>query len=115
MGAPRVVAGVYDGDVLECRHRHAGDQAHDSADIAGQRQRPHPIGVLAGVTRGSCVSGRATRPRLQPRLHSLPVEQRQSQPVSTPVIDHVPTQIFVARDRLGAVRPIARVIVSSRR
>jgi len=43
------------------------------------------------------------------------VEQRQSQPVSTAAIDHVPTQIFVARDVLAAVRPIARAIVSSRR
>jgi hypothetical protein len=43
------------------------------------------------------------------------VKQRQSQPVSTPAIDHVPTQIFVARDVLGAVRPIAIAIVSSRR
>jgi len=43
------------------------------------------------------------------------VEQRQSQPVSTRVIDHVPTQIFVMRDLLGAVRLIARAIVPSRR
>jgi len=43
------------------------------------------------------------------------VEQRQSQPVSTTAIDHVPTQIFVACDVLGAVRPIAMAIVSRRR
>ena len=42
------------------------------------------------------------------------MEQRQSQPVSTPVIGHMPTQIFVARDLLWAVQPIAMTIVPSR-
>jgi len=39
------------------------------------------------------------------------MEQRQSQPMSTAVIGHVLPQIFVARDRLGTVQPIARAIV----
>jgi hypothetical protein len=100
-----------EGDILECRHRHAGDQTHDRADIARQRQRPHWPGVRAGVTRRSRVSGRATRPRLQPRLHPGPVEQRQSQPMSTPAIGHVLPQIFVAGDRLGALESIAKALV----
>ena len=59
--------------------------------------------VIGCVTQWASVSGRAGRPRIQPRLHPLPMEQRQSQPVPTPVIDHVTTQIFIARDLLGAV------------
>jgi hypothetical protein len=39
------------------------------------------------------------------------MEQRQPQPVPTPVICHVPTQIFVARDLLEAVGPIDRVVM----
>jgi hypothetical protein len=57
------------------------------------------------------ISGRTGRPRIQPRLHPLPLEQRQSQTVPATVIDHVTTQIFVARDLLGAIGSIVRAVV----
>ena len=38
------------------------------------------------------------------------MKQCQSQPVPTPVIYHVTTEIFIARGLLGAVRTIARAI-----
>ncbi len=43
------------------------------------------------------------------------MEQRQTQPVPTPVTYHVTTQIFIARDLLGAVPTIVRAIVPGHR
>jgi hypothetical protein len=43
------------------------------------------------------------------------MEQRQSQPVPTPVTYHVTTQIFITRDLLGAVGPIDRAVVPGHR
>jgi len=43
------------------------------------------------------------------------MEQRQPQPVPTPMTDHLTTQIFIARDLLGAVRMIVRAIVTGHR
>ena len=43
------------------------------------------------------------------------MEQRQSQPVPTPVTDHVTTQIFITGDLLGTIGPINRAVVPGNR
>ena len=67
--------------------------------------------MIGWVRQWASASGRAGRPRIQPRLHPLPMEQRQPKTVPGTVIDHVTTQIFIACDLLGAVDSIVRAVV----
>ena len=70
-----------------------------------------PHWVIGCVRQWASASGRASRPRIQPRLHPLPMEERQPQTVPATVIDDVATQIFIACDLLGTVGSIGRAVV----